>query len=99
MNISFFEGTEPISAVREKVWNHSFLSHRGIADGPQTTRLDETLVVWCGEYGRTPTVEGDPVRSGRDHNPAGYTAWKNAETPNTSQFGDLLSCIWVGTIP
>jgi Protein of unknown function (DUF1501) len=34
--------------------------------------LDSTLVVWGGEFGRTPVSEsGD----GRDHNPYGYTMW------------------------
>jgi hypothetical protein len=34
--------------------------------------LDETLVVWGGEFGRTPMSEkGD----GRDHNPTGFTMW------------------------
>lgn len=34
--------------------------------------LDETLVVWGGEFGRTPMSEkGD----GRDHNPTGFTIW------------------------
>jgi hypothetical protein len=34
--------------------------------------LDETLVVWGGEFGRTPMSEkGD----GRDHNPYGFTMW------------------------
>jgi uncharacterized protein (DUF1501 family) len=34
--------------------------------------LDETLVVWGGEFGRTPVSEaGD----GRDHDPYGYTMW------------------------
>jgi hypothetical protein len=34
--------------------------------------LEETLVVWGGEFGRTPVSEnGD----GRDHNPYGYTMW------------------------
>ena len=34
--------------------------------------LDETLVIWGGEFGRTPIAEaGD----GRDHNPYGYTMW------------------------
>ena len=32
--------------------------------------LDETLVVWGGEFGRTPVSESG---SGRDHNPYGYT--------------------------
>jgi hypothetical protein len=34
--------------------------------------LDDTLVLWGGEFGRTPTSEGD---DGRDHNPHGYTMW------------------------
>jgi arylsulfatase A-like enzyme len=34
--------------------------------------LDSTLVVWGGEFGRTPMSEkGD----GRDHNPTGFTMW------------------------
>ncbi len=33
--------------------------------------LDETLVLWGGEFGRTPFAESD----GRDHNPYGYTMW------------------------
>jgi hypothetical protein len=35
--------------------------------------LDDTLVLWGGEFGRTPVTElnGD----GRDHNPQGYTMW------------------------
>ena len=34
--------------------------------------LDDTLVWWGGEFGRTPTVEGG---NGRDHNPEGFTMW------------------------
>ena len=34
--------------------------------------LDETLVVWGGEFGRTPVSEST---DGRDHNPYGYTMW------------------------
>jgi hypothetical protein len=33
--------------------------------------LDDTLVVWGGEFGRTPFME----RDGRDHNPYGFTMW------------------------
>ena len=34
--------------------------------------LEDTLVIWGGEFGRTPIAEaGD----GRDHNPYGYTMW------------------------
>ena len=35
--------------------------------------LKRTLVVWGGEFGRTPTMEGRA--NGRDHSPAGYTSW------------------------
>jgi hypothetical protein len=34
--------------------------------------LDDTLVIWGGEFGRTPVAQGD---DGRDHNPQGYTMW------------------------
>jgi len=43
-----------------------------ITDLKQRGLLDETLVVWGGEFGRTPMSEkGD----GRDHNPTGFTMW------------------------
>jgi hypothetical protein len=34
--------------------------------------LDETLLIWGGEFGRTPTAQGD---NGRDHNPHAFTWW------------------------
>ncbi|WP_231742541.1 DUF1501 domain-containing protein [Polystyrenella longa] len=34
--------------------------------------LDETLIVWAGEFGRTPMAQGS---DGRDHNPFGFTIW------------------------
>ena len=34
--------------------------------------LDETLVVWAGEFGRTPMEQGN---GGRNHNPYGFTIW------------------------
>ncbi len=34
--------------------------------------LDETLVVWAGEFGRTPFTQGN---NGRDHNPFGFSIW------------------------
>jgi len=43
-----------------------------LADLRRRGLLDETLVVWGGEFGRTPQSEkGD----GRDHNPSGFTMW------------------------
>ena len=41
--------------------------------------LDETLVVWGGEFGRTPCAQlgdsGSTANAGRDHNPFGFTMW------------------------
>ena len=34
--------------------------------------LEDTLVIWGGEFGRTPTAQGG---DGRDHNPEGFTMW------------------------
>jgi Protein of unknown function (DUF1501) len=34
--------------------------------------LDETLVIWAGEFGRTPFAQGG---NGRDHNPQGFSIW------------------------
>jgi hypothetical protein len=50
-----------------------------IKDLKQRGMLDETLVVWGGEFGRTPVSEirrpEDADNAGRDHNPNGYTMW------------------------
>ena len=40
------------------------LKHRGL--------FNETLVVWSGEFGRTPFAQGS---NGRDHNPFGFSLW------------------------
>jgi hypothetical protein len=39
--------------------------------------LAETLVIWGGEFGRTPVADGryPDKRAGRDHNPYGFTTW------------------------
>jgi hypothetical protein len=59
--------------------NHEL--HSGETDGPiaglltdlkRRGLLDETLVVWTGEFGRTPTGQNG---KGRDHSPRGFTAW------------------------
>ncbi len=48
-----------------------------LADLKQRGLLEDTLVVWGGEFGRTPTTEGSAKgeKRGRDHSPAGYTVW------------------------
>ena len=45
-----------------------------LADLKQRKMLDETLVVWGGEFGRQPTAEY-AKGSGRDHNAYGFTMW------------------------
>lgn len=37
--------------------------------------LDDTLVLWGGEFGRTPTVQKGAGEPGRDHHPEGFTMW------------------------
>lgn len=48
-----------------------------ITDLKQRGLLDETLVVWGGEFGRTPMIEvrraSNPEVAGRDHHPFGFT--------------------------
>src|SRR5690606_25877397 len=49
-----------------------------VADLKQRGLLDETLVVWGGEFGRTPMVENNPAlgrKRGRDHHPNAFTIW------------------------
>ncbi len=43
-----------------------------IADLKQRGMLEDTLVMWGGEFGRTPMSEKG---TGRDHNPTGFTMW------------------------
>jgi uncharacterized protein (DUF1501 family) len=50
---------KPISALL------SDLKKRGL--------LDDTIVWWGGEFGRTPYAQGNGT--GRDHNPGGFTVW------------------------
>src|SRR5690606_1116186 len=61
--------------------NHNY--HAGNTDQPiaallkdlkQRGLLDQTLVVWGGEFGRQPTAEY-AEGSGRDHNAYGFTMW------------------------
>ncbi len=45
-----------------------------MADLKRTGLWDETLLIWGGEFGRTPTSEGIG-KPGRDHNPHGFSMW------------------------
>lgn len=44
-----------------------------LGDLKQRGLLDETLIVWGGEFGRQPVSQGN--QGGRDHNPKGFTYW------------------------
>jgi hypothetical protein len=50
-----------------------------IKDLKQRGLLDSTLIVWGGEFGRTPLVQlnrpDDTESAGRDHHPNGYSMW------------------------
>ncbi len=49
-----------------------------VQDLKQRGMLDETLVVWGGEFGRTPMVEASEAlgrKMGRDHHPQAFTMW------------------------
>lgn len=48
-----------------------------IKDLKERGLLEETLVLWGGEFGRTPMMQGalKPDQIGRDHHPHGYTIW------------------------
>ena len=74
-------------------WDHhdniesNIRKHSGDIDGPiaalmtdlkQRGMFEDTLILWGGEFGRTPTVElGDAGKSklGRDHNHYGFSVW------------------------
>jgi hypothetical protein len=45
-----------------------------VKDLKQRGLLDSTLIIWAGEFGRTPMRQPGPFL-GRDHHPKGYTVW------------------------
>ena len=58
---------------------HSMMAHQIdqpiaglLVDLRQRGLLDETLVIWAGEFGRTPFSQG---KNGRDHNPFAFSVW------------------------
>ncbi|WP_339746632.1 DUF1501 domain-containing protein [uncultured Rubinisphaera sp.] len=46
-----------------------------IQDLKQRGMLDETLVIWAGEFGRTVYSQGNPDTFGRDHHPRCFSIW------------------------
>ena len=79
--VRFVEVTAPVN------WDHHRLLKQRLGEACETTDrpiatllddlksrglLKETLVIWAGEFGRTPFVQS---LDGRDHNNLGYTIW------------------------
>jgi arylsulfatase A-like enzyme len=76
------EGWDAHSDVAGNVRSNCQATDQGSAalvqDLKQRGLLDSTLVVWGGEFGRTPMVESNAAlgRSlGRDHHPSAFTIW------------------------
>jgi hypothetical protein len=62
--------------------NHEFCARQTdqpiaalLTDLRQRGLLESTLVLWAGEFGRMPMMEGSKDRPGRQHNPLGFTVW------------------------
>ena len=57
--------------------------------------LDETLIVWGGEFGRTPTAEGT---DGREHHPFGFSMWlAGGGTKGGQAYGSTDEFGWFAT--
>ena len=78
----FHEGWDHHSEVHKGVEDQTRLTDQAsaalIQDLKQRGLLDDTLVIWGGEFGRTPMVESNPDagrKLGRDHHPQSFTIW------------------------
>jgi hypothetical protein len=78
----YHEGWDAHSDVAGNVKNNCRATDQGAAalvqDLKQRGMLDSTLVVWGGEFGRTPMVESNAALGralGRDHHPSAFTIW------------------------
>jgi hypothetical protein len=77
-----FHGTNPSEDIRDGLTKKCATMDKPIAalirDLKQRGLLDETLIVWGGEFGRTPFREGRTSKGkvlGRDHYPDAFTMW------------------------
>jgi hypothetical protein len=75
-----FHGTNPREDIRQGLVNKCRIMDRAVAglicDLKRRDMLDETLVIWGGEFGRSPFREGRTAASpnlGRDHHPFAFT--------------------------
>ncbi len=79
--VRFIELTSPVGwdhhfRLKEELENSAAATDQPVAallaDLKQRGMLDDTLIVWAGEFGRTPYAQSG---TGRDHNNKGYTLW------------------------
>src|SRR5262249_9180611 len=63
-NLRHYHGRNALEVDRPIAALLTDLKRRGL--------LQDTLVLWGGEFGRTPVAQGS---DGRDHNPQGFTMW------------------------
>lgn len=78
----YHSGWDAHSDVRGNTVNNCKSTVQGcsalIQDLKRCGLLDSTLVIWGGEFGRTPMVETNPAlgrKAGRDHHPQAFTMW------------------------
>ena len=78
----FHEGwdhhSEVVNGIKDQTGKTDHASAALIKDLKQRGLLDDTLVIWGGEFGRTPMVEANADfgrKWGRDHHPQAFTMW------------------------
>ena len=80
--VRFVEVTAPVSWDHHNLLNDNLQKSSAVTDQPIAALLTDlknrgllrdTLVVWTGEFGRTPYAQG--LGDGRDHNNKGYSMW------------------------
>jgi uncharacterized protein (DUF1501 family) len=78
----YHQGWDAHSNVEGNVKNNCQITDQAsaalVGDLKQRGLLDDTLVIWGGEFGRTPMVETNPAlgrKLGRDHHPQAFSMW------------------------
>jgi len=70
--------SEVVKGIKDQTGKTDQASAALIKDLKQRGLLDDTIVIWGGEFGRTPMVESNPDvgrKMGRDHHPQAFTMW------------------------
>ena len=70
--------SEVVNGVKDQAGKTDRASAALVKDLKQRGLLDDTIVIWGGEFGRTPMVESNAEagrKLGRDHHPQAFTMW------------------------